>query len=240
MAKLNYISFPSLNNANEDGLLAMGGDLNLDTLVSAYSQGIFPWFNNDQPILWWSPNPRLVLYPEQLKISKSMLKVIRQNRYRVTCDKVFSKVIKSCALRGETASSKSDNETWITEDMHNAYKDLFDAGYAHSIEVWEEQDLVGGLYGIVLGKVFFGESMFSHVSNASKLALISLCQYLQKLDFKVIDCQVASSHLFSLGATEIPRDAFLSYLQEINIQMNSKGFSNKFNSDDLLDFKNLV
>lgn len=240
VAKLNYIAFPSLNNANEDGLLAMGGDLTLDTLVSAYSQGIFPWFNNDQPLLWWSPDPRLVLYPDQLVISKSMAKVLRQKRYRITCDQSFQEVIKACALRGETTSNNSDNETWITADMHKAYNDLFKAGYAHSIEVWQDQTLVGGLYGVVLGKVFFGESMFSKVSNASKLALISLCQHLKKLDFDIVDCQVASSHLFSLGAVEIPRKDFMTYLKEIDIQQNSNKFAIKFQGNDLLDLRNLV
>ncbi len=240
VAKLNYIAFPSLHNANEDGLLATGGDLTLDTLVSAYSQGIFPWFNNDQPLLWWSPDPRLVLYPSQVIISKSMAKVLRQKRYSVTCDQAFQEVIKACALRGETASNNSDDETWITVDMHQAYSDLYKAGYAHSIEVWQDQTLVGGLYGVVLGKVFFGESMFSKVSNASKLALISLCQHLRNLDFDIIDCQVVSSHLFSLGAVEIRRHDFLTYLKEIDIQQNSNNFAIKFNDDDLLDQKNLV
>ena len=167
---VNFVRFPALSNANEDGLLAMGGDLSVDTLVSAYSQGIFPWFNNDQPILWWSPDPRLVLYPDQLVVSKSLAKLIRQQRFEVTCDQAFQQVVRCCAIRGaENPISTSyvdgltiDNlsDTWITQSMHDAYCELFVTGYAHSIEVWQktagQRRLVGGLYGVVLGKVFFG------------------------------------------------------------------------------------
>jgi leucyl/phenylalanyl-tRNA--protein transferase len=233
---VNFVRFPALSNANEDGVLAMGGDLSVDTLVSAYSQGIFPWFNDDQPILWWSPDPRLVLYPDQLKMSKSLAKLVRQRRFEVTCDEAFQQVVQCCALRGSANSigdsADGDTDTWITQSMHDAYSELFNRGYAHSIEVWQttagQRHLVGGLYGVVLGKVFFGESMFSEVNNTSKIALFSLCLWLQKLEFDLIDCQVASEHLLSLGAREIPRDVFLSHLKSINIAHASSDFSNDF------------
>jgi leucyl/phenylalanyl-tRNA--protein transferase len=231
---VNFVRFPALSNTNEDGLLAMGGDLSVDTLVSAYSQGIFPWFNHDQPILWWSPDPRLVLYPDQLKVSKSLAKLVRQQRFEVTCDQAFQQVVRCCALRGTEKSSSDPADTWITQSMHDAYAELFDKGYAHSIEVWQitagQRLLVGGLYGVVLGKVFFGESMFSEVNNASKIALFSLCQRLRQLEFDLIDCQVASEHLLSLGALEIPRDVFLSHLKSINISDTSENFSADFES----------
>lgn len=244
---LNFVKFPALSNANEDGLLAMGGDLSVDTLVSAYSQGVFPWFNHDQPILWWSPDPRLVLYPDELKVSKSLAKLIRQQRFEISCDQAFERVVRCCALRGtdkpmytpaddgptdDGPTADGPTATWITQSMHDAYSELFAKGYAHSIEVWQEtsehRHLVGGLYGIVLGKVFFGESMFSEISNASKIALFGLCQWLQKLGFDVIDCQVASEHLLSLGAREISQDAFLAHLKNINISDTSEDFSDDF------------
>lgn len=239
---INFVRFPALSNANEDGLLAMGGDLSVDTLVSAYSQGIFPWFNDDQPILWWSPDPRLVLYPDELKVSKSLAKLIRQQRFEISCDQAFERVVRCCALRGadkpmqtsvaDDPAAVGPTDTWITQSMHDAYSQLFAQGYAHSIEVWqgpiEQRCLVGGLYGVVLGKVFFGESMFSEVSNASKIALFALCQWLQKLQFEVIDCQVASEHLLSLGAREIPQDEFLTHLKSIDISDAAKYFCDNF------------
>lgn len=229
---INYISFPSLGNATEDGLLAMGGNLSIDTLVSAYSQGIFPWFNEDQPILWWSPNPRMVLYPDELKISRSLRKFIRQERYFLSCDQAFADVIQNCALRISDELSTTANSTWITNEMLSAYQKLFNEGYAHSIEVWqgsaEQPTLVGGLYGVVLGDVFFGESMFSAQSNASKVALVGLCDWLIQRDFQVIDCQVASAHLFSLGAREIPRSQFMQHLSGLDISQDSKDFADGF------------
>ncbi|MEM7360751.1 MAG: leucyl/phenylalanyl-tRNA--protein transferase [Pseudomonadota bacterium] len=225
---VDFVSFPPLSSATEDGLLAMGGELNLNTLVSAYSQGIFPWFNHDQPILWWSPDPRLILYPDEMKVSRSLRKVLRQNRFTVTCDRAFAEVIKGCAIRGSNKPFTPMPETWITDDMHRAYVDLFEHGYAHSIEVWLGNRLVGGLYGVVLGKVFFGESMFSEVSNASKVAMAALCNWLRQRDFAVIDCQVASDHLFTLGAREIPRDDFMQYLQDVEIGQSSHHFGADF------------
>ena len=213
----NYVAFPNIDNTNADGLLAAGGDLSVDTLISAYTQGIFPWFNDDQPILWWSPNPRLVLFPQDVKISKSLRKIIRQNRFELRCNTAFEQVLRGCALRGAESQSSATEETWITESMHNAYLTLHKQGFAHSIEVWQSQQLVGGLYGLALGPVFFGESMFSKVSNASKIALVGLCEHLINKGIDIIDCQVASDHLFSMGAVEIPRSLFMQFLQSISL-----------------------
>lgn len=219
---INFIEFPAVTDSDEDGLLAAGGDLNVDTLVSAYAQGIFPWFNDDQPILWWSPDPRLVLYPQDIKVSRSLRKLIQKNTFEVRCNTDFSSVIKACALR---TMSPIKEETWITESMDQAYNALHSEGFAHSIEVWQDNKLVGGLYGIALGDVFFGESMFSSVSNASKVALVALCKHLERKNVTVIDCQVASEHLFSMGAIEISRQQFLSHLSNIDIQANSSNNS---------------
>ena len=238
---INLTRFPDVSNSNEDGLLAMGGDLDLHTLVSAYSQGIFPWFNDDQPILWWSPDPRMVLFPNEVKVSRSLRKTINNKPFKVTCNRAFDQVIDACALRGKKSGKKSGKkneeksdqqnplpaeDTWITDDMQSAYQQLHEHGYAHSIEVWLDKELVGGLYGVCLGKVFFGESMFSRVSNASKVAFVSLAQSLEALGFNVIDCQVSSDHLLSLGAREIPRGEFLSYLNDIDIQKPNLNFEN--------------
>ena len=218
---IDYLAFPSVENSNEDGLLAHGGDLEVSTLVSAYAQGIFPWFNDDQPILWWSPDPRMVLYPENVKISRSLRKTIRQNRFDIRCNTQFERIISNCALRGAPSLEEVTEETWITESVHTAYQQLHAEGYAHSIEVYEDNQLVGGLYGLALGDVFFGESMFSLVSNASKVALSALCAYLGEQNFKVIDCQVSSDHLFSMGAEEITRVDFINYLTDINTNIKN-------------------
>ena len=203
----------------------MGGDLNSNTLVSAYSQGIFPWFSDDQPLLWWSPDPRMVLFPKQVKVSRSLNKTLRQQKLKVSYNKCFDEVINACALRGEQNPLKPSAETWITDEMETAYTTLHLQGYAHSVEVWLNSELVGGLYGVALGNVFFGESMFSRVSDASKVALVHLCQGLDQLGFSIIDCQVASPHLFTLGAREIPRKAFMEHLEHIDIQEKKLIFS---------------
>jgi leucyl/phenylalanyl-tRNA--protein transferase len=233
--KLEFVTFPSIENANEDGLLAMGGDLNLNTLVSAYSQGIFPWYSDDQPILWWSPDPRMVLFPSAVKISRSLAKTIKKADFKVTCNQDFNAVISACALRGQQDTKLPLEGTWITDDMHAAYTALHQQHYAHSIEVWQGDELVGGLYGIALDKVFFGESMFSRVSNASKVALVTLCKYLSAEGFKVIDCQVASDHLFSLGAVEIKRRDFLELIQSATngepIMNFAQAFKNAIGND---------
>ena len=201
--------FPPVEQAETepDGLLAVGGDLSPEPLLNAYRHGIFPWFSDDQPILWWSPNPRTVLYPEQLKISRSLAKTLRNKPFRISFNHCFSDVIRACAEpRPESPG------TWITEDMIQAYIRLHQLGHAHSIEVWFEGKLVGGLYGVAIGQVFFGESMFSRAADASKIALVSLCQSLEERRFRMIDCQVYSSHLISLGAVEISRAQFCEQL----------------------------
>jgi leucyl/phenylalanyl-tRNA--protein transferase len=201
----NIISFPKPELADEDGLLAVGGDLSPARLILAYQNGIFPWFSDESPILWYAPHKRFVLFPEKLKISKTMLKFLKTNNLKVTYDTAFSEVIRACA----TISREDELGTWITNDMQKAYIQLFDLGYAHSVEVWENDQLVGGLYGVEMNSVFCGESMFSKVSNASKVALISLCQ---NKKYKLIDCQVHSDHLESLGAEFISTNQFVEYL----------------------------
>lgn len=203
--------FPPLQKALRDpnGLLAIGGCLSSERLVNAYSQGIFPWFNDGDPILWWSPNPRLVLFPEKLQISKRLAKTIRQNKFDVTVNQAFDLVIAQCArLRAEHEG------TWICEDMKSAYSTLHREGIAHSFEAWQHGELVGGLYGVALDKVFFGESMFHTVSDASKIAFAHCVNYLKMRDFQLIDCQVHTQHLVSLGAEEISRDEFANLLKK--------------------------
>ena len=191
--------------------MAAGGSLSQEWLVHAYSQGIFPWYEEEQPILWWSPDPRLILFPAQLHVSRSLRKVLRKiqskSDVQVTLDTAFSEVIAACAeLRSDSTG------TWITYDMETAYNAFHEAGYAHSVEVWHDEQLIGGLYGVAMGKVFFGESMFSRESDASKIALVYLTRQLQAWDFQLIDCQVSSPHLHTLGATEIPRKEFQELL----------------------------
>jgi len=222
---INYIQFPDVSNSTKEGLLAAGGDLEVDTLVSAYSQGIFPWFNHDQPILWWSPDPRMVLYPESIKVSRSLRKLIRQNRFQIRCNTQFESVIRQCALRGATNREKASEKTWITDSMHQAYLKMHKNGIAHSIEILKDNNLVGGLYGLALDKVFFGESMFSTISNTSKIALHALCQHLKTKNFEIIDCQVASDHLISMGAETISRPEFLTHLSEINNKIKNLNYS---------------
>jgi leucyl/phenylalanyl-tRNA--protein transferase len=202
--------FPPIEHALEDpnGLLAAGGDLTPKRLIDAYSKGIFPWFEQDQPILWWSPSPRAVLFPEKLHISRSLRKTLRKKIYHVTLDTAFTQVITACSQ----PRSYSDG-TWITEDMIAAYIRLHELGYAHSVEAWRDGELVGGLYGIALGKLFFGESMFSRATDASKVAFVHLAKQLQIWNYKLIDCQVENPHLNSLGASLMPRHDFKTYLQ---------------------------
>lgn len=204
-------AFPDPNQAMEDGLLAIGGDLSYDRLLNAYNSGIFPWYNEGEPILWWSPDPRMVLFPEQFKVSKSLKKTIRSGRFSVTFNTCFDKVIQACA----SLVRKGQNGTWITPGMIEAYNHLHLNNMAVSVEVWENESLVGGLYGIDLKdkKIFCGESMFNFVSDASKVALYFLVQYALKNNYKLIDCQVYNSHTASLGAVEISRQEFLKYLK---------------------------
>ncbi|MCB0453475.1 MAG: leucyl/phenylalanyl-tRNA--protein transferase [Aequorivita sp.] len=202
--------FPNPEEATEDGLLAIGGDLLVERLLLAYNSGIFPWFEDDQPILWWSPDPRMVLFPEKFKVSKSLRKKIKSEKFRITFNQNFAEVIKNCA----TVLRKGQTGTWITQEMQQAYIALRSAGHAVSIEVWEDEKLVGGLYGIDLPKkkVFCGESMFSLVSDASKVAFYHLSEYVKTKNYKFIDCQIYNEHLESLGAEEIGRGVFLELL----------------------------
>ncbi|WP_020675331.1 leucyl/phenylalanyl-tRNA--protein transferase [Geopsychrobacter electrodiphilus] len=200
--------FPPVEEADEIGLLAIGGDLSPERLLLAYSLGIFPWYNPGEPILWWSPDPRCVLFPEQVHISKSLRKVLRRAEFLVTFDRDFSGVIDACrAMRRETG-------TWITPEMQRAYILLHRLGFAHSVECWQGEELVGGLYGLGLGGCFFGESMFSRVANGSKVAMVTLCRHLSQLGVRLIDCQQTSHHLLSLGACEISRAEFCQVVNE--------------------------
>lgn len=201
--------FPPVSQALQDpnGLLAAGGDLSSARLLSAYRQGIFPWFDDDQPILWWSPDPRCVLYPEQLHVSRSLAKAMRRLDYEITFDTAFSEVITACS-----APRSYETETWITDDMQAAYIELHKQGQAHSVELWVNGELTGGLYGIAMGALFFGESMFSRASNASKIAFAHFVEQLKNWGYYLIDCQVDSEHLTSLGASTIPRSEFIRIL----------------------------
>ncbi|MEM1216383.1 MAG: leucyl/phenylalanyl-tRNA--protein transferase, partial [Bacteroidota bacterium] len=204
------ITFPHPSTANPDGILALGGDLHPDRLLFAYSYGIFPWYNAGEPIVWWHPNPRFVLFTDQLKVSKSMRPYFNQGKYRVTYDHDFPAVIANCSA----AKRRGQYGTWITDDMRDAYNELHDLGFAHSVEVWTpEGDLVGGLYGILLGKIFFGESMFSRANNASKFGFISLVRELRAQGVELIDCQQKTPHLASLGGSSISRKRFLELLE---------------------------
>ena len=204
------IEFPDVESANDDGLLAVGGDLSLERLILAYKNGIFPWFNEDELILWWSPDPRMVLYPNKLKVSKSMRKVLKKKPFRLTKNTCFRQVIENCAKRVR----KGQEGTWITPNMIDAYCVLHENGIAKSYEVWQENELVGGLYGIDLNHFFCGESMFSIVSNASKYAFINMVKEYEEKKYSFIDCQVYTKHLESLGAEEITRKDFMKLLKK--------------------------
>ncbi len=203
--------FPDPRLANERGILAVGGDLSARRLLQAYAQGIFPWFNQGDPILWWSPDPRFILLPEELRVAKSMRPYFNQRKFDLSCDRDFRSVISACQLNYRPGQGGG---TWITEDMLEAYCDLHELGYAHSVEVWKEGELVAGLYGVSLGKVFFGESMFTRVSNASKYGFISLVRRLREKEFWLVDCQQETRHLASLGAKRMDREDFLRILEK--------------------------
>ncbi len=195
--------------AEPDGLLAAGGDLSSVRLLEAYRKGIFPWYQEDQPILWWSPNPRTVLFPESLKVSRGLRKILKRRCFRITVDQAFEATIRACA-----EPRRNRWGTWLVEEMIRAYIDLYDQGYAHSVECWYEDNLAGGVYGVAIGQVFFGESMFSRMDNASKVALVDLVQLLLKWDYHLIDCQVHSDHLEHFGAIRIRRDDFIDKLDK--------------------------
>lgn len=201
--------FPPVDEASPDGILAVGADLSTERLLLAYKNGIFPWFDEDEPILWWAPPERMVLFFEDLKISKSMRNVLNQKKFRVTFNTAFKDVITNC----KKIARKDQPGTWITDDMIEAYCNLHEIGIAKSVEVWENDKLVGGLYGVDLGHVFCGESMFSKVSNASKVAFIHLAKHLEQNNYRILDCQVYNDHLASLGCVEIDRDDFMLVLK---------------------------
>jgi leucyl/phenylalanyl-tRNA--protein transferase len=204
-------NFPAVELADEDGLLAFGSNLSIETLLKAYKKGIFPWYNENEPICWYSPNPRFVLFPGKMKISSSMRTVIKSRKFRFSVDKNFADVVKNC----RQAKRKGEPGTWITDEIEKAYLTLFEKGFAHSAEAWHNNELAGGLYGVQLGKVFFGESMFANQSNASKFAFIKYVQLLQETGVKIIDCQVYTPHLESLGAEFISRKDFTRLLNKL-------------------------
>ncbi|WP_235856402.1 leucyl/phenylalanyl-tRNA--protein transferase [Flagellimonas oceanensis] len=203
------LEFPPVDTASEDGLLAVGGDLSPERLLLAYKNGIFPWFNDDSLILWWAPDPRMILYPDKVKVSKSMRKVIRDGTFTLAKNTCFEQVMDYCAQ----IERKGQDGTWITPEMKTAYMNLYKKGHAKSFEVWEDGELVGGLYGVDLGHVFCGESMFSLRPNASKYAFIQMAQEFGEKGYKIIDCQVHTNHLESMGAESVPRKDFLEILQ---------------------------
>jgi len=204
-------SFPDIETAFDvpDGLLAAGGDLSRDRLIYAYSHGIFPWYDDGQPILWWSPDPRCVLRPEDLHISRRLQRSLRSGKIEIGFNESFDEVIAGCA-----EDRPGQDGTWITAEMHDAYRTLHAEGWAHSIEVWSNGKLIGGLYGVAIDRVFFGESMFSRITNASKAAMLALCRVMIDHSFEILDCQVESPHLMSLGASLMPRSAFSSILRK--------------------------
>ncbi len=203
--------FPPPELADDDGLLAIGGDLSVNRLILAYSMGIFPWYSDNDPILWWSPDPRLVLIPGELKVSRTLRQTIKKGIYRVTTNTAFEDVIRNCAV----IRRKGQGGTWITDDMITAYVRLHKAGYAHSVESWDGDELAGGFYGVMMGKAFFGESMFAKKTDASKVAFATYVAILAEKDFELIDCQVTTDHMKRFGAREIPRTEFLKLLQKV-------------------------
>lgn len=204
--------FPPVTDANADGIIAIGGDLSPERLILAYKSGIFPWFEEGEPIIWWSPNPRMVLFLDEFVVSKSMRNILNRNSFKVTFNQKFRQVISNC----QKIKRSGQNGTWITNEMIEAYSKLNEMGIAKSIEVWQNDELVGGLYGIDLGHIFCGESMFSRVSNASKVAFIALVNQLKKNNYTLLDCQVYNEHLESLGCREIDKNEFMKFLKIIN------------------------
>jgi len=213
MFRLNLqdLRFPPVDRASPEGLLAVGGDLCPERLLEAYRHGIFPWYNDDQPILWWSPDPRAVLFPNKLHVPRSLKRTLRSNVFTVTLDIRFREVMEQCA---GPRLQYPEGGTWITGDMLDAYTRLHDLGYAHSVETWQDGRLVGGLYGVAMGGAFFAESMFTRVDDASKVVLVRLVRQLSAWDFRLIDCQQSSPHVMRFGAEEIPRSDFITHLTE--------------------------
>ncbi len=230
MIRLHWhnLRFPPVDQASPEGLLAIGGDLRPERLLEAYRHGIFPWYNDDQPILWWSPDPRAVLFPEKLHVSRSLKRSLRQNVFTVTLDTNFRNVMEQCA---GPRPQYPEGGTWITGEMLDAYTRLHDLGHAHSVETWQDGHLIGGLYGVAIGGAFFAESMFTKVDDASKVALVRLVQQLQAWNFRLIDCQQSSSHVMRFGAEEIARSDFVKYLTEA-IRLPDRGGRWEFDRED--------
>ncbi len=211
--------FPDPSWAVEEGLLAVGGDLSVERLLLAYRLGIFPWYGENEPIMWWSPDPRCVLFPEHIKVSRRLERVIKQGRFQLTCNQAFARVVQSCA----DVRTVNGEETWLVAGMQQAYQRMHESGYAHSVEAWLDDELVGGLYGIALGRFFFGESMFHTLANASKVILVQLARYMARKGFVLLDCQVPNPHLMSMGACHIPRQEFLGLLESNGLGMSGGG-----------------
>lgn len=209
-----WVQFPNPLMAEDEGLITVGGNLSASMLLSAYRQGLFPWYNEGEPVLWWCPNPRYVLPVGQVKVSKTMNQLLRKNEMELRVNTAFDSVIRCCG----SIQREGQDGTWITEDIVNAYTHLHRLGYAHSIETWQNGELVGGLYGVAIGKCFFGESMFAKVSNASKFSLIKLDHLLTEQNFVLIDCQIATEHLISMGAKSMPRFQFLNILKKNTLE----------------------
>ena len=214
------LRFPAVEHATPEGLLAIGGDLQTERLLEAYRHGIFPWYNEGQPILWWSPDPRTVLFPERLHVSRSLKRSLRPGRFLVTFDRSFDRVVRHCA---GPRPQHPEGGTWITPAMIEAYVALHEQGYAHSVETWQGDQLVGGLYGVAIGSAFFAESMFTKVDDASKVALVSLVRQLRAWSFRIIDCQQSSPHVLRLGAEDIPRREYIEHLSKAVTQPGRHG-----------------
>lgn len=214
------LRFPAVEHATPEGLLAIGGDLQTERLLEAYRHGIFPWYNEGQPILWWSPDPRTVLFPDRLHVSRSLKRSLRPGRFLVTFDRSFDRVVRHCA---GPRPQHPEGGTWITPAMIEAYVALHEQGYAHSVETWQGDQLVGGLYGVAIGSAFFAESMFTKVDDASKVALVSLVRQLRAWSFRIIDCQQSSPHVLRLGAEDIPRREYIEHLSKAVTQPGRHG-----------------
>lgn len=214
------LRFPAVEHATPEGLLAIGGDLQTERLLEAYRHGIFPWYNEGQPILWWSPDPRTVLFPDRLHVSRSLKRSLRPGRFLVTFDRSFDRVVRHCA---GPRPQHPEGGTWITPAMIEAYVALHEEGYAHSVETWQGDQLVGGLYGVAIGSAFFAESMFTKVDDASKVALVSLVRQLRAWSFRIIDCQQSSPHVLRLGAEDIPRREYIEHLSKAVTQPGRPG-----------------
>jgi len=227
--------FPAVEQAFDDGLLAAGGDLSPQRLLNAYRNGIFPWFNEHDPILWWTPNPRMVLFTDQVKVSRSLRKTLNTTTLTITIDQAFTEVMRACSAPRKQANGEVENGTWIHPDMINAYSTLHQQGIAHSIECWHEGNLVGGLYGVAIGHIFFGESMFSTLRDSSKIALVTLCRQLHRWGFPLIDCQIHSDHLSTMGAIEIERKDFITYLDRFCLNNDDNNHKHWILDSDLTE-----